>query len=485
MIMGAINALQRHREKITLVGYFVVMLVLTRPLATMLGTAYEKGQLTRSIIDLHLLIDAMNLEGISVFLLGLFLGFLVLMTIDPKKRWQGYLLWLGLGIAMFGLQSMGLFIPNIEFTAISNLTWLAVGIMIGLFLGGGRKLLRTRTAEALEFRRAALGIYLMVIILIVGALIETHFVYPEILDVSADSVAILQIESSEVSFEGSGIVQNAAVSAVFIVTVKRFIQYDAEEDFFVLGPRGSGKSLFLIGAYLEALNRDRENAATKQTPLQPSEDLLEMVDNLDRRSSGWIVDATGRGELKDLEFQYVQGSIFPKNVHVSSLDYAGEYLNRLPDALAGAIQDDDADNTLLRLAQGVESADTLILLVDLERFVGDGSLDIKEYISILQAAEDKDVYIVATKADILAEDFQREQGIEPHLAFDEFKEFVKRRLRQNEQADTLIRQTLEAEVHPVYYQTKVNDEGERVPMRDESGSVMTIGFDELLDELGR
>ena len=484
MINAAVTTLHRHREKISLVGYFVVMLVLTLPLSTMLGSAYEDGRLTRELIDIHYLVDVIDLEGVSVLLLGIFLGLLVLLTIDPKKRWQGYLLWIGLVISLLGLWTIGLFIPNIQFTSTANLTWLAIGLVAGFVFGGGRKLLQTQTAQALEFRRAAKGIYLIVVLLIISSLLETHLVYPDVLEVSSDGVTII-LENSGFSIDSDGIIRNAVLSGVFIVTIRRFMRYDSEEDFFVLGPRASGKSLFLIGAYLEALNRDRNDAATQQTPLQPSQDLMEMVENLDQRSEGWLVDATGRGEIKELEFQYVHGSTFPKNVKVSSVDYAGEYLNRLPDALSGAVSDDEADNTLLRLADGVDEADTLILLIDLERYVNDESLDISEYFSILQAAGDKGVFVVATKADVFADDFRAEQGIEPHLAFDEFKTYVNQRLRQSEQVDSLIRQTAGAEIHPVYYQTTENENGDLVPMRDESGSVMTIGFDRLLNELGR
>ncbi|RQG99385.1 hypothetical protein [Natrarchaeobius oligotrophus] len=485
MIGNVADAIHTHREKVTLVSYFGIMLVLTAPLATLFGSAYEEGHLSRAVIDLHHLIDVIDLEGISVFLLGIFLGLLVLMTIDPKKRWQGYLLWIGLGIAMLGLQSMGLFIPNIEFTDTSNLTWLGIGLVLGLVAGGGRTLLRTRTAEALEFRRAAFGIYLMVVLLIVGSLFEYHVTYPEFVEVSPEGLVVYAIENPEFAIESEGLLRNVAIAGVFVVTIRKFIQYDSKEDFFVLGPPASGKSLFLIGAYLAAMNRNPNDEATNKTPLHPSQDLMEMVQNLDQRSSGWIVDATGQGEIKNLEFQYVHGSTFPKNVKIESIDYAGEYLSRLPDVLSGAVAEEDTDNTLLRLSQGVEEADTLILLLDTERYVNGEALDISEYFSLLQAVDNTSVFIVATKADILAERFREDEGIEAHLAFDEFKAYVGRELRQSEQVDALIRQTTGAQIHPVYYQTRVNEDGDRVPMRDDTGSVMTIGFDQLLNELGR
>lgn len=210
-----------------------------------------------------------------------------------------------------------------------------------------------------------------------------------------------------------------------------------------------------------------------------------MVEALDRESSEWIVEATGRGELKYLRFTFVDGNIFPMNMELSAMDYAGEYLNRLPDALTGAIDEGEMDNTLRRLTEGIETADTLIFTVDIERFVNNEPLDISEYFSILQAADASDVIIVGTKADYFAEEFEDERGLEPHLYFEEFKQFTNRRLRQSENIDALITETGGKEIHPVYYQTTTNDAGNRVPMRDDSGSPMTVGFDEFLDEIGR
>ncbi|THE65553.1 hypothetical protein D8Y22_06985 [Salinadaptatus halalkaliphilus] len=485
MIGDVVDTLHQHREKVRLLSYFILMLVLMPSLGRLFGAAYENGHVSRAFLDLRHLVDIIDLEGVSVFFLGIFLGLLVLMTIDPKKRWQGYLLWIGLAIAMLGLQSMGLFIPNIEFTDTANLGWLGVGVVLGFLAGGGRQLLQAETARAREFRRASFGIYVMVVVLILGSLVEYHVLYPEFIEISSEGLVVFAVDNPDVGVETDGLLFNLGVAAVVLVTVRQFIQYDAKEDFFVLGPPASGKSLFLIGSYLAALNRNPNDEATNNTPLQPSQDLMEMVENLDRRSSGWIVDATGQGEIKDLEFQYVHGSTFPKNVKIASIDYAGEYLSRLPDVLAGAVTEEDTDNTLLRLAGGVESADTLILLVDTERHVNGEGLDIKEYFSILQSVDDTSVFVVATKADILADRFREEEGIEAHLAFDEFKSYVSRELRQSEQVESLIRQTTSTEIHPVYYQTRVNDDGDRVPMRDETGSVMTIGFDQLLEELGR
>lgn len=479
---NAIEYLQDNREKLKLFGYFALILILAQPLSSMLGTAWEQASLSRELIQLRLLVG-LGHQAVSISMLGLFIGFLVLMSIDPKKRWQAALLWLGTALGLVALQAQGLLLgsPNVNLT--TQFPFLLVGCVLGFAVGGGRDLVDIQTARALEFRRAAKALYLMLAVLTVIGLLELHIQYPPLLDVSSSGISMGGSGSQSFGLNTDGLAVNVGVSALFVVTLRQFVQYDAEQKFFILGPRASGKSLFLIGAYLEALDQSRNDES--DTPLNPSEDLMSMLEALDRRESEWIVEATGRGELKQLRFQYVHGSVFPTNIQLSAMDYAGEYLDRLPDALTGAVPESDMDTTLIRLAEGVRKADTLMLVVDTERFVDNKPLDISEYFSILQASDDKEVMIVATKTDMLAEEFEDERGIEAHLYYEEFTEFVNTRLRQSENIDALITETAGTTIHPVYYQTKVDDNGNRVPMRDDSGSIMTVGFDELLEKVGR
>lgn len=480
MANNIIDYLRQSREKLLLFGYFTLILVLSWPISQMLGNAWWNSHIVRSIFDLRLLFGV-GLEPISVAIFGLFVGLLILMTIDPKKRIQAVLLWIGLAISLLGLQARGLFLPNVSFVA--SFPWLVGGIAAGLILGGGRDLFKVHTAQAFEFRRASQALFYLLAAFIVVGILELHVRYPDLLNVTSETVELQQIQSPTVGLNDDGLVRNLAFSGLFLVVVRRFVQYDAEKNFFILGPRASGKSLFLIGAYLEALDWSAQDDS--DTPLRPTEDLMSMIEALDQNNSEWIVEATGRGELKELGFQYVHGSVFPTNVTLSGVDYAGEYLSRLPDAITGAVPEEDLDTTTQRLRDGVDEADTLMFVVDVERFVDNQPLEISEYFSILQATNGKDVMVIATKADHLAEEFEQEQGLEPHLYFEEFKQYVNTRLRESENVNSLITETSGAEIHPVYYQTTVDENGNRVPMRDSSGSVTTVGFDELLDEVGR
>lgn len=472
---------EENGEKVFLAIYFTVMIVVAGPLFLALGEAWQTSEIVRPLIMALRPLVSVTLEQFSAVAFGLYLGLLVLLTIDPKKRIQGILLWIGTGSALIGLLSIGLFIPNIDFAA--NIVWVLAGLVAGGIAGGGSQLLKTRTVSALEFRRSATSLFYLITLIVIAGLIEYHITFPAFLEVTPSTVQIATPDPT-LSVEWAGIGQNTIMAGVFVFTLRRFVTYDAAENFFVLGPQGSGKSLFLVGKYLAAL--DDAVGRDADTPLNPSSDLMELVGSLDAaaKDAGWKIDATGQTDVESLEFNFVNGRVFPKNIQLSSLDYAGEYLERLPNALMSA--DSQIENSTLQLlSQRVQAANTLVLIIDVERYHNNEPLEIEPYFDILDVASDKDVLLVATKCDILAEEFRDERALEAHQYFDEFCEYVNDTLVQNNQTvRTLVQDTSGSEIYPVYYQTTTDENGERVPMRDRDGNVMTIGFNELLKKMG-
>ena len=473
-----LQAYKDYNEQLAFVAYLAIVAVLSPLVANLIGDAWQASQVIRPLASVGVVVG-LESHTIVLGLLGLFAGLLGLMTVDPKKRWPALLLWVGLGIIVYSLMSAGQLIPEL---GTEDLTWVLPGLLMGVVLGGGLGALRLTSIGPIEFRRASWLVYLTIMLVILLSLLELHLEYPEFLEVTADGLSITLLQDPAVGFNTAGLGLNLIVGFAAVFTVRRFIGYDADEEFFILGPPSSGKSLFLIGAYLEALQRGANKSVRQRESLDPSQDLMELVENLDRDNSDWIVEATGRSELRDLEFKYVRGSMFPENVVLSSVDYAGEHLRRIPGSLAGEI--DDPDRELELITEGIQAADTLILLVDVERHVNNEGLGLAEYFRILEEADDKGAIIVATKCDILADQFWEQQEVTPERAFGEFRQYVEDELCTSEQFQALLRQTPQSEVHPVYYETEFNDEGERVPVRDENGSVVTVGFDRLLSRLG-
>lgn len=478
---GPVGFVRHNREKFMLVVYAIAILVFASLLSPMLGQAWQRSGVVRTLFRTRLLVG-ISLEIIAIILVSLFFGLLGLMIMDTKKRLQGVLLFAGGVIGILALSSMGLLLPNIDL--FGNLQWVATGLILGGVVGGGRTLFDFDTNGPREFRSASRVVYFILTTLVIVGFAEYHLQYPFPVEVTSEGI-VMGTVSSGISVVGgpTELVMNAVLVGAFVATTKRFVQYDAQRDFFVLGPTGSGKSLFLVGAYLEAL--DRFTQSDTETPLNPSQDLINLVSALDRNGEGWFVEATRTQELEDLNFQYVHGNVFPKNVEVSSLDYAGEWLEEIPDILLGTDDWDELPNTLKRVADNVRRADTLVLLIDSNRWLDDESLEIEPYFDIIQAADDKNVIIVATKADVLAEQFREERGLNAQQYFSDFKEYVNDQLGTNQTVQSLLAQTgRTGEIHPVYYQTTFDDDDEeRVPMRS-NGTVITVGFDQLLDMIG-
>lgn len=471
--------LRGNVEKLKLFGYFAVMVFVSGPLFQTLGEAWKSSVLIRPLIGSLRPIASVTLEEFTMFWLGFYLGLLLLMTLDPKKRWQAVLLWVGTVTAVLALAQIGLLLPSLDPTR--SYGWALVGGAVGALAGGGRQLGNINTAEPMEFRQAANTLYSLVLLIVVVGLLEYHVVLNQVLTVTRDGL-VIQLVPLELSFDSDGLFRNVAVAGTFLYTMNRFVEYDAETEFFVLGPPGSGKSLFLVGTYMAALDRVESNYDA--TPLRPTQELMRLVGSLDDADpeAGWNLDATGDKQTSDLQFTYVAGDIFPKNITVSSLDYAGEYLRQLPDALLGDTDEVDGA-TLTNLTNRVQRADTLIFLVDCERFERGDKMDIEPYFDILDSAPDKRVLLVASKADILADRFREERSLEPHDYPEDFREYVHTTLTENDQQVRTLVQETGGRLFPVYYQTKLSDDGERVPLRDRHGNVLTNGFDELVTAL--
>lgn len=476
---GPLEYVRQNREKLAFFGYFFLMLGLAVPLSQMIVRAWDHGgdgNLLRTLFHLptEFGVEPAIVQAVAI---GLFLGFLVLLTVDPKKRWQGVLLWLGVGVAFLFFVSVG-FVPRTFNRLGLTAPWLVLGLALGILAGGGRMLVEAalngiHSVGQLEFRHAARRLFQLVAVVTIAFFLEYHVQYPGFTTFGPEGVVL---DSGTVGFRSKHVVVDAVATVGFLGVMHRFIQYDADRHFIVLGPEQSGKSMFLLGAYLEALNREEDS----QTPMEPTNDLMEMVDNFDQ-SRGWAIEGTTTGTLKELAFQYVHGVVFPKNIRVSSPDYAGEYLSDIPDALLAPPGDID-DSVLVEITRQIELADTMVLIIDVERFVENEGLSISDYFDLINVAREKDVLLVATKADHLAEEFREQENLDPYQYFEDFEAYVNDRLMQSETVRALTQEAGGAEIHPVYFETEVTDDGQRIPKRDADNSVVTVGFEHILEE---
>jgi hypothetical protein len=473
---SVVTAVRGQSEKLKLVGFFIVMLVVSANLFRTLGQAWQSSVIAQPLIDSLRPLLSINREQFAMFWLGVFLGLLLLITIDPKKRLQAILLWVGTIAAVVALDQLGLLLPNLEPTR--SYGWAVAGVVAGSIGGGGRRLTNINTPQPLEFRRAGQIMFYILSLVVVIGLLEYHVQVERFLRVTQAGL-VIQSVTPQPEFRTQSIFTNLALSGTFLYTLNRFIEYDAQADLFILGPTQSGKSLFLVGMYKEAQRRlERKDEAPAEPPSAGLQQLVQAF-SAQEQDTGWGLDSTQEIN-SELRFGFIAGSLFPKNITLSSTDYAGEDLERLSESLLS--DDEPGDQTIRELRRRVDAADTLVYIIDCNRLVEGEPLGVAPYFDIIRANPNKEAMIVATKADLLAEEFNDETGLEPQLAYEEFVDYVNDRLRTNENALGLL-QTTNATAQPVYYQTREED-GSREPMRDRDGSANPVGFDKLMNRLG-
>jgi len=73
------------RERFALVAYLALMVVLVVPITVMAGQAWETEGLSYVVIMGFLDIIGLSLAGFSVVLLGVLIGLILLMLLDPKR----------------------------------------------------------------------------------------------------------------------------------------------------------------------------------------------------------------------------------------------------------------------------------------------------------------------------------------------------------------------------------------------------------------
>jgi len=229
-----------NSEKLRLVGYFVVVIAVAAPLFSSLGEAWQRSDIFKQLIQTPGALGIVSVEQLSAFLFGVYAGLLLLLILDPKKRIQGLLLGFGTVSALIALQSQGLFLPNIDFVA--NIPLVVGGVVLGGIAGGGRNLFEIQTADALEFRRAASLLFVILSAITIVGLIEYHVSFPQIITpvFGEGTVDIVVPNSPNVEFNSEGLIRNVVLSSIFIATLRSFFEYDSAEDFFILGPIGSG-----------------------------------------------------------------------------------------------------------------------------------------------------------------------------------------------------------------------------------------------------
>lgn len=470
----------RGREPIRLLIRFLLVILTAPIIGWMMGRAWVPGN-ELYVTSRQILANLLGLEGhvalslVGLFGVGMYFALLLLFLFDVKKRIQGVLLLIGSVLALATTALMGVFLPNVEFTPLV-LVGAVLGFLAGLFLES-TQLYRLDVSQSsfrrptkadgtiAEFRFAAKVIFLLVAGVVIASLVQV-------------------VLAAEVT------VFDAPAAALFLVMLFRFIQYDSEGSYMTLGPGRSGKSMMLLGLCLELMR----NADVHPNPNRYLQSGLERASNIRPGNEEWPIPSTPHDELRIASFEVIAGYYFPRRMELQALDYAGQHLGQVAEIFRSDRHRANAGTIPGEIADWVEAADTLLVILDIERLMfpekfqddaganGRGvSWGLQHYGAVLENTDHDDVIIIATKCDILID-----QNEVPSLAgyreFSTFRQDVTDYLAARPDVRQLLDLTGETHVQPVYFVT-IKRNGEYLPKLDDYGNLMPVGYDHLIDEI--
>ncbi|MFA9427089.1 hypothetical protein [Natronorubrum sp. A-ect3] len=503
----------------------------------------DPGHITQTVLTLGEPVG-LTLAVLQAFVVGAFFGLLGVLLLDRKKKAQAALLLAGVCAFGYALIAHAGFIPQIVMQSLGDyLLPLGLGFLAGVvtcvgFVSPTVLVDRNRTVTT-EFRRGARLTAGVIVLSAAAMFVETTFVYPS-LHVTLEGVTAEPHWFLDVRLEN--LVTDLLVITGLTWSLRNFVRYDRSSTPVVLGPSGTGKTYFMLGAYFEDRQTDAATTHSASSALtEKATELEQWVRTQDAEDAGWYIDSTDAGNTELLEYIRESGSVLPRDVTVTSLDYAGENLAGLAHVLENDLSVDDLSRSDLppgsnlddvkRMKDHVERADTLLFLLDAKELFGesrvatDGGIsssfaemgnntegsgesdradksanasmsagtpsesslaDIVAYDSILsEYGDEKRIVFVVTKADILDTEYRDHYGIDIYdrTELDRFAKLVTEDLKRQDMTDALLARSGVDEVYPVYFRTTVSENGQRVPVRRSSGPLTPFGFTRLMEDL--
>ena len=443
-----------HKDHIKFLVFLGIVVVLTKFLMDIITRSWN----TELMQQISEGIRSVDPAGISIFMsitLGFYIGSAILLIIDRYKRIQAIIL------------SVGIFIVKTQMSNTFNIDWniiyIGLGIVIGIFLGGGFDYKKNKQIN--DFKKAAKSVsYVSIIYIIISFL-------------------ILYISPGQ---DGSNFIKDSIVIMAFSYFFGEIMSITVKgPKIFILGPGKSGKTLFLAGCYMRVLG-------TAEIPVKPSEDLIDLIGEMHQEGIEWPGQTLGT--IKEYQFTYETGKIFPKETTLRTVDYPGPFIEKIAEYMDTKIDaktktDTEGHNLseeeikYVTVAQAISKADKLIFIIDGGRYPNFGDMGLVHYIRIItklhEKGKDIEPYIVVTKSDLFISEYPNYEE-----DYEGFKQFIENKFSQNINLRMLLNEARNVSFYPVFYYTrKVVNEPLPVPIRDENRNMYTFGFDKFMNRL--
>lgn len=476
------------RDVIIFIFLLMVILGLATPLMDMMTRSWKTesmGQISGAIRD----IDPNGVSAIMAFTIGFYIISSILLFKDRYKKVQGAILLAGIFIVFIYIYTKF----DIDWT-IMHIVYALIGIAVGLFVG---KVQDVNKKDDVTFEHVAKNVGIVSVIYIVIIYLNVH----------------LLSNDQNIYF-----IKDTIVSLAFALVFNMMMNYEVKgPEIFILGPKASGKTLLLVGCYMAAQNDKRAykphtNLSKAYTELiskskteeeimlrkakydseKSSETMTKFVETIEKEKltgKEWLSQTLYPTEY---DFIYIGGSIFPKKVMFRTMDHPGPWLQYFSNYLVtGNIHPDVDEEEFKKVIDQIMKTDKLIFVIDYDR--NPNFIEVADYVTIITNLRElhetrKDgkgvkSYIVVTKSDILRDIFVETKGRPPEN-YDIFKEFVDPEIVHNQFIEMLQANTFDAPIYPVFYFTRIDITGKRVPIRDERTlKIYTYGFDILTNDL--
>lgn len=385
------------------------------------------------------------------FCFGLFYGAVIITLLDIKKRIQGIWIILASLIFLYIYYYVILYRPEI----------FIFGFIIGIWISYIKG--KTLSGKYKEYPAATLLISFLVLYMAWASYVD--YIFEEKVEIrNAIWYLIIVI----------------LFSKIFIL----FNNYEVKNSrIFVIGPRQSGKSVFMCGCY------DMADKLEK-TIGPPSKDLEEALRNLYK---GWL---PGTVIPKNYIFKYLHGKLFVNEVEILMYDIGGEFYelhineiilyikniskkNSSSEIFENSQKDNkrldiprviESDQDVIKIGDGIYNADKLIFIIDGNRIGGDEDYISNIHTEIIRAVPNKPYYIIVTKSDKF---YDFNQGLTDD-GYNTLKQIILDKLKRTGNLRFIITGHYEDTI-PVFFM-----ESRGIPAK-EAGEFITLGFDKILE----
>jgi hypothetical protein len=353
----------KKREQILGIAFFISFLIGGIPLSNMLRRAWE----TRGV-TWHLYYGApFDASILGLFFIGIFFGLVLLMMVDVYKRMVGGILCVAGVLALSYLYFQG----RVQFNYISGSFLFAIGAYLGMLIGGGlwrpKKFVElyeeiTDSEEIPEYPRAAIGLLILMLLIVLFALIEIHVNYQSGIVASGGGGYRIQDWAIK-GLSTEGIAKNILVSSLFLFALAYVAQYERKKDIAIVGSKRAGKTTLAAGLGYYIRNQKFETLIDDQEemPYQAAEVETGNINELLINESGGeegssIGEGTVAEMLRTVSLTYIKGRRFPYNISINSLDYSGEHINEIVNPTGGGQTKGENEETSTDEGTGLRDA---------------------------------------------------------------------------------------------------------------------------------